>query len=274
MKDRPLPVLPYEGDEPYLYFAFAEADRRRVWKQMIPLLKRGCRIWYSIGAAGSSEELLRRQARAKAAVLTVLYLSDAACSDKDTKSNILVNQKNKRPILCLDPDGRDRRLSMGLREDTPHIPLYRTRGDAIESAVIHAEGFSQEVLGAPIEIPGEHLPERLAALFCVLALLTGALIYVGTSFFHWFSPEPEDSVQIFDTAIRAAVRAETGGAAITEETLGEIHILRMEELPESWDELSLFPALEILVLPQQALLDGAVLPGGDYTIELSGGSGT
>ena len=116
---------PYEGEEPYLYFAFADADARRVWPVLRLLLERGCRVWYSTGSAGSAEEVLYRQVRSGGAQLTLLYLTDAVCADGDTKSNLLVNQKQDRPILCLDPDGADRRLAMGLRED---IPICRCIG--------------------------------------------------------------------------------------------------------------------------------------------------
>ena len=118
---------PYEGSEPYLYFAFAEADSAKAWQIMRILLERGCRVWYGSGPSGNADELLRRQERAEDANLTLLYLTDAACADKDTKSNILVNQKNGKHILCLDPDGADRRLSMGLYETVPHLPLYRLK---------------------------------------------------------------------------------------------------------------------------------------------------
>ena len=117
---------PYEGEEPYLYFAFADADEKKVWKYLRPLLERGCRVWYRFGPAGGAERLLHDPERSSGAALTLLFLTDAACADKDTKSNVLVNQKYGRPILCLDPDGTDRRLRMGLREDVPHVPLYRT----------------------------------------------------------------------------------------------------------------------------------------------------
>ena len=44
-----------------------------------------------------------------------------------------------------------------------------------------------------------------------------------------------------------------------------------EKLPESWEELSLLPALERIGIPQQALTGDAALPEGDYVIELIGG---
>ena len=68
---------PYEGEEPYLYFAFADADARRVWPVLRLLLERGCRVWYSTGSAGSAEEVLYRQVRSGGAQLTLLYLTDA-----------------------------------------------------------------------------------------------------------------------------------------------------------------------------------------------------
>ena len=163
---------PYEGSEPYLYFAFAEADSAKAWQIMRILLERGCRVWYGSGPSGNADELLRRQERAEDANLTLLYLTDAACADKDTKSNILVNQKNGKHILCLDPDGADRRLSMGLYETVPHLPLYRLKSrKEIENAVIRAEGFSQEILGEPVRVEGSGSLGKLTALFCVLAVL-------------------------------------------------------------------------------------------------------
>ena len=74
-------IPPYEGNQPYLYLAFAEEDSRRVWKLLRPLLARGCRVWYAAGAAGSPEELLRRQERAGNATLTAVYLSRAVTED-------------------------------------------------------------------------------------------------------------------------------------------------------------------------------------------------
>ena len=130
MKSWQKKVPPYEGTEPYLYLAFADADAGKVWGVLRPLLERGCRVWYAAGSAGSPEELLRRQERAGNAALTAVYLSRAVTEDKDTKSAVLANQSMNRPILCLDDDGEDRTLAMGLRETTPHIPVYRYRDKA------------------------------------------------------------------------------------------------------------------------------------------------
>ncbi len=267
---------PYEGDRPYLYFAFAAADSARVWRLLRPLLSRGCRVWYCCGPAGSAEELLHRQARCEKAALTVVYLTDAVCADRDAKSAVLVNQKFNRPILCLDPDEKDRRLSMNLRETVPHVPLYQSSaGGDWESAILHAEGFSQDMIGDPIDVGNSgRLISRLTLAFCALAVLLAAVSFAGFHVFGWFSSAPRDEVEISDLVLQAAVRQAAGGGAITEERLSELSFLRLRELPESWEELRFLSALERIELPQQALLDGGALPDGDYVIELSGGDGS
>ena len=263
---------PYEGSEPYLYFAFAEADSAKAWQIMRILLERGCRVWYGSGPSGNADELLRRQKRAEDANLTLLYLTDAACADKDTKSNILVNQKNGKHILCLDPDGADRRLSMGLYETVPHLPLYRLKSrKEIENAVIRAEGFSQENLGEPVRVEGGGSLGKLTALFCVLAVLLALASFIGVRYLRWFQPEVPDEVPFTDPVILSAVRNAARGGAITEELVSEITILRLSGMPESWEELEKLPALTTVTLPQQALLEEGTLPDGDITVELTGG---
>ena len=263
---------PYEGSEPYLYFAFAEADSAKAWQIMRILLERGCRVWYGSGPSGNADELLRRQERAEDANLTLLYLTDAACADKDTKSNILVNQKNGKHILCLDPDGADRRLSMGLYETVPHLPLYRLKSrKEIENAVIRAEGFSQEILGEPVRVEGGGSLGKLTALFCALAVLLALASFIGGRYLRWFQPEVPDEVPFTDPVILSAVRNAARGVAITEELVSEITVLRLSGVPESWEELEKFPALTTVTLPQQALLEEGTLPDGDITVELTGG---
>ena len=265
---------PYEGEEPYLYVAFAAADEKKVWKILRPLLERGCRVWYRFGPAGGAERLLHDQERSSGAALTLLFLTDAACADKDTKSNVLVNQKYGRPILCLDPDGTDRRLRMGLREDVLHIPLYELRGSGeIEDAIIHAEGFSQDIIGEPVKIAAGNALGRISMVLCVLAILLAALAFAGFRYFHWFTPDFLDEVALNDPVIVSAVRKAARGGPITEEFANGLIELRLDAMPESWDDLNSLPSLERIEIPQQAIIDGGSLPEGGYTIELSGGDG-
>ena len=266
-------IPPYEGDQPYLYLAFAEEDSGRVRKLLRPLLARGCRVWYCVGPAGSAEELLHRQERCEKAALTVVYLTDALCADRDCKSAVLVNQKFNRPILCLDPDEKDRRLAMNLRETIPHVPLYLLSEAEWESAVLHAEGFSQDMLGDSIKMEDDGVIKKLTLLFCTLALLLAAVSFAGFRFLGWSSQSSRDELEIRDPVIQAAVRQAVGGGAITEESVSELTFLRFRELPESWEELKLLPRLQRIELPQRSLLDGGALPEGGWVIELSGGDG-
>lgn len=262
---------PYKGEEPYLYLAFAEADKGKVWEFLRLLLARGCRVWYVRGRAGSPEELLRRQSRYKGAALTLLYLTDHACADPDTKSAILVNQKAGRPILCIDPDGRDRRLAMGLREEAPHISV-RGRADSaqLEDALLHAEGFSQDLIGDPVQIRDRGVFDRLAVLFGILAALLLFFIVSAVRQDRTFARQ-QDEVEFADPVILNAVRKSAGRGPLTGESVSEITSITLENMPQSWEDLALLPSLLEIRIPQEALLGDEPLPEGDYVIILAGG---
>ena len=272
MKDSFREFPPYEGDSPYLYFAFAEADSRKVREYLRLLYERGCRVWYSCGIADGPEEVLRRQARYRGAALTLVYLSDEACRDQNTKSSVLVNQKFDSPIICLDPDGRDRVLAMGLRESVPHIPLYRIRSrEALEDAIFHAEGFSQELLGEPVKIRKDSILPILSVIFCALAVVLSVLFFTGVTESVTEVTQITDEVELSDPVLLSAVRKAAGGGAITQELVENLKSVDLSGMPESWDDLTLLPALEEIRIPQEALLGGAPLPEGEYTIILTGG---
>ena len=107
----------------------------------------------------------------------------------------------------------------------------------------------------------------------VLAILLAALAFAGFRYFHWFTPDFLDEVALNDPVIVSAVRKAARGGSITEELANELTELRLDAMPESWDDLNSLPALERIEIPQQALVVGGELPEGDYTIELSGGDG-
>ena len=265
---------PYEGNEPYIYFAFAEADINKVGRIIRIMLDRGCRIWYTLGAAGSAEEVLRRQHRADGAKVTFLYLTDAACADQDTKSFVLVNQKFGHDIVCLDPDGTDRRLLFGLRETVPHIPLYRYKKDIdIDYSIIHSQGFEQNVMGEPVKISiGLTIGEisMMIAGAAVLIILAG-LIWTGLHNKELQQDVKPDTIVFDDNVIEAAVRKELIGRELTPEAVSGIETLSLEGLPENWDDLEKLSSLKKIVISQNALLYGGALPDGDYTIVLTGG---
>ena len=272
MKDSFREFPPYEGDSPYLYFAFAEADSRRVWEYLRLLYERGCRVWYSRGKADGPEEVLRRQARYRGAALTLVYLSDEACRDQNTKSSVLVNQQFDSPIICLDPDDKDRVLAMGLRESVPHIPLYRIRSkEELEDAIFHSEGFSQELLGEPVKIRKASIIPKLSLMFCVLAVVLSVLFFTGVRERVSEVIQVSDEVELSDPVLLSAVRKAAGGGAITQELVETLKAIDLSGMPENWDDLELLPSLEEIRIPQEALLDGAPLPEGEYTIILTGG---
>ena len=272
MRDSFRDFPPYEGDSSYLYFAFAEADSKKVREYMRLLYERGCRVWYSRGKADGPEEVLRRQARYRGAALTMVYLSDEACRDQNTKSSVLVNQKFDSPILCLDPDGKDRVLAMGLRESVPHIPLYRIRSrEALEDAIFHAEGFSQELLGEPVKIRKDSILPKLSFIFCALAVVLSVLFFTGVRESVTEVIQITDEVELSDPVLLSAVRKAAGGGAITQELADNLKSVDLSGMPESWDDLALLPSLEEIRIPQEALLGGAPLPEGEYTIILTGG---
>ena len=253
MRDSFRDFPPYEGDGPYLYFAFAEADSKKVREYMRLLYERGCRVWYSRGKADGPEEVLRRQARYRGAALTMVYLFDS-------------------PIVCLDPDGKDRLLAMGLRESVPRIPLYRLRsGEALEEAIFHAEGFSQELLGEPVMIRRDSILPKLSLVLCALAVVLSVLFFTGVRESVTEVIQLTDEVELRDPVLLSAVRKAAGGGAITQELMENLKSVDLSGMPESWDDLTLLPALEEIRIPQEALLGGAPLPEGEYTIILTGG---
>ena len=272
MRDSFREFTPYEGDDPYLYFAFAEADSRKVREYLRLLYERGCRVWYSCGIADGPEEVLRRQARYRGAALTLVYLSDEACRDQNTKSSVLVNQKFDGPIICLDPDGRDRVLAMGLRESVPHIPLYRIRSrEELEDAIFHAEGFSQELLGEPVKIRRDSILPKLSLVLCALAVVLSVLFFTGVKESVTDVIQVTDEVELGDPVLLSAVRKAAGGGAVTQDLVENLKSVDLSGMPESWDDLALLPSLEEIRIPQEALLGGEPLPEGEYTIILTGG---
>ena len=273
MKDWRKQAPPYEGEEPYLYLAFADADAGKLGELVRLLKKRGLRIWYSTGPAGSAEELLRRQQRALGAEMTVVYLTDAMTQDQDGKASVLVNQKNGRKILCLDRDETDRALTMGLHESVPHLAAWKySKTEDLEEALIRSDGFTQEMFGEPVLLEKGGMTGRLTALLCTLAVLLVLGSFLGLRVFHWFQPEiPQDEVVLADETIRGAVRAAVGGGVLTEENTAAIEELRLDSLPSSWEDLEKLPGLQRIALPQEAVMTAENLPDGNLVVVLTGG---
>ena len=94
-------------------------------------------------------------------IMTKASLEKLQKGDTDTTGRAA----HQNPILCLDPDGKDRRLSMDLREDVPSVSLSGLKtSEEIEEAVIHGEGFSQEVFGESVRIKTGSWVKKLAVV--------------------------------------------------------------------------------------------------------------
>ena len=128
------------------------------------------------------------------------------------------------------------------------------------------------MIGDPVFLKKEGLTGRLTALLCVLSLLLLLGGFLGLRVFHWFQPElPQDTVEFADPTVREAARIASGSAVLTEESVAAVTELRLESLPDSWEDLEKLPNLERIVLPQEAALEAESLPGEDFVLVLTGG---
>lgn len=271
MKDQIGQFPPYTGTEPYICLAFSPKDSAKVKKTLRLLHERGCRVWYSCRKADGAADLLIRQKRMLDASLTILYLSDAACLDVETKSNLLVYQNKGKPILCLSPDGKDRKLSMGLLESVPLVRLDQCKDEKeLQSAVLHAEGFSQDLLGeaAPVQRK-EWLKVLPLGLLILSLLLFGVFLYRFMAVPAAAEEEQAIGEVVFsDPLIREAVKQALG----KDESIEDLTVLPLEGIPDSWEDLERLPSLQIIEIPQSAIREDTVLPDPAYTVRLKGGS--
>ena len=255
---------PCSGDEPYLFFAFADKDSGKAWAVMKLLLERGIRVWNCSDTAESAQELENNQKMAANAEATFLLLTDAAVSNKNLKSLILAIQNDKRTLTALNPDGEDRRLAMNLKETVPQIILRDYTGKtALADALCHTEGITQSIIGEPVRV------RKSWALPVILCFLSALL--VGLAFRFSSAIIPQDTVEFSDSVIEATVRNATGGL-LTEETISKIVELSFDELPGDWSELQKLPQLETVRIQQNMAILAETFPEG-YCIALSGGDG-
>ena len=172
--------------------------------------------------------------------LVILYQTKRARTDQNVKSAVLVCQANGIPIVSIDTDNAESRLSMGLDSRAVHL---KARGnDALETALLHADGFSQELIGAPRRAKGGRLLKPAAFLLAAALLLTG-----GAALYRRLRPPaaepPADTVFFSDPGLTAAVRDALGGRPLTEQSLQTVTALRLTALPRNTDELDLLPNL-------------------------------
>ena len=251
---------PYAGTEPYLHLCFSEASKKKVRAFLRRLYARGVRVWYCADVSANRLEREETERRMLGARVTVVYLDEAFRNDAAAKSRLLTCQRNGQPVICLNTDGGD-----------------SAAADDAEFALLHADGFSQELIGEPVAPSGSGLKILIGVILGAVAalLIAGVLWYLFHTPAQAEPPEQTDSVTFADETVREAVRDVIGGGLITEDRLSGVTTLRLEgdTLPDTLTDLALLPALETVVLSQRAAAGVSAHPElSAYTIELYGGA--
>lgn len=270
---------PYEGGEPYLHLCFSEASAKKAAALLRRLRMRGVRVWYCAQNVSDRRERETIERRMLGARTTVIYLDEAFRNDPAAKSRLLICQRSGQPVICLNTDGGDSRLSIGLHADAYEAKLNRgASADDAERALLRADGFSQDLIGTPEKPTRSRLKilTGVTVAVTVLLLAAGALYY----FLHKpaetpTEPPPTDTVTFSNEAVRETVRSALGGGILTEDRLNTVTVLRFEgdALPDDLKDLSLLPALETIELTQTAACGVYLHPElSDYTLVLIGGA--
>lgn len=266
---------PYVGSDPYLHLCFSDRDTDAVRPLVALLYERGVRLWYATGKSARTDVLALRNERADHAALTVLYLSEAARADTDVKDVVLYCQEQGLPMACIDADEGDHGLSVGLTRAVPHVPAWQmSSAEEVEEALVHVDGFVQELVGLrpePYQDPLKKLALALAAL-ALTALLAGLGCAWYTGLLAPASHHPGDTAVLASADLLAAARRAQGGGAVTDESLLHITVLRLHEVPGSLDDLAPFTALRCVELPQNLASEAKLLLDGPYDVALVEGA--
>ncbi len=265
---------PYEGEDPYLHLCFSEGSEKKVLPLLGRLRSRGVRVWYCSGTPTDRTERAEMDRLMLGARITAVYLDESFRNDPAAKSRLLTCQQNGQPIICLNTDGGDSGLSIGLHADAFEVKLNRSASaEEAENALLHADSFSQELIGEPAKDGNS----RLRNVIRTFTVLTAILIISGILWFVTHRPKaptPADTVIISDEILRETVRDALGGGPLTEESLANVAVLRFtgDTLPDDLSGLSLLPHLETIEINQTAAKDAADYPVlFRYTIVLTGG---
>lgn len=264
-------LSPYKGDEPYLYLCFHPADARNVKPVLEELTKRRCRVWYRIEAISKPNERTKYIAYEKNAALMVFWMSACAAGDESMKSALGYYQTTHRPVICIDRQSNAAQsgLTLILNKNVQTVdcePDLST--EALVSRLMRTEGFTQQLISESDRAWQLYLHKiksrrvALTTLFAAIAVLGCAVAYAQSN--NWFLQEVviPDSVTIQDPVIEHAARlalSPDGSAPLTQETLKTITTLQIDAAPSSFGELSLFPSLTRLVIPQSCVHQAAAL---------------
>lgn len=213
---------PYEGEDPYIYYCFSPSDTEKAEELLKRLWQRGCRIWYCIGETSDLKLAAYRHERMTGAGLAVVYVSSGLQRDS-SKRNVMFLQSGGTPVIAVDGEAVTN-LSLGLREQTPHIDATGGIDYGVESELISSELFSRKYIGVP---PEKRLSGGIKAILagsCTLAAAACAffiLSYLGL----------------------------TGAPEVTEDS-SAVTVITMNEFPEELSDLQQYACLEKIIVPQ------------------------
>lgn len=270
---------PYIGKDPYVYLCFHESDAQQVKPILDALTQRRCRVWYSIGNVVDAEQNQTCANRVSNAALLVFYQTPRAVADERLKSSFGSYQASDKPVICIETQASEEQSGLSLisSDHVRSIPFEKgATAESIVSSLMRTEGFSQELIAEDDRERQIFLHKRRSRRIALIILAVTVLALMSAFFYAksngLFEPPSSnaDTVHIQDPSIERAARvaiSPDGNAALTEESLATIETLRLETAPLSFDELSLFPALTRLEIPQicmEAAVD--LLNDASYTI--------
>lgn len=269
---------PYVGDKPYIYLCFSKASKRKVLGLLYRLGLRGVRVWYCEEISSDPEQLKKDEEKAFNAAITVVFLDNAFRKDMSVKNRLLDIQDKGLEILCLNTDGGDGGLSIGLHPSNPEEKLRGLfKNKDAEDAILRTKAFSHELIGEPVESAKYYikiLTKRAVIVSACLVALFVSLFFVHRSMNKEIDITANDTVTFSDETIRETVRTMLGGGALTNDRLTEIDALYLEgdTIPSDLSDIDLLPSLKTIIISQKAvsgLKDHPELDG--YEIELFGG---
>lgn len=217
---------PYAGNEPYVFLCFEAADAKTAEPILKRLWQRGCRVWYPL--PGSSE--VENQSLMEHAGLVLVINSEKYAGSK-AKRNMMFLQSKGVPIIVVDCIQGDV-ISTGEHAGTVHVSTIDGVSDSVETAIITAEGFSQDFIG---QRPTTPLPSWVKGLLTAMAgLVAASALFLGLYITGVIHPMQDASA---------------------------VYTLTLDHIPDNLDELEKYPNLETIIIPQSeagkadALLD-------------------
>lgn len=266
-------VMPYEGNEPYIFLSYAHADADAVMEIAARLQAAGCRVWYDGGIEVGSEWPEYIAAHLAGASCMLAFLSNAYVRSDNCRREIHFAQTRKLPTVNIFLE--DAALTPGLEMQIG--PLFALMKYAMPEGVFYEKLFAAPQLSpflgegaAPfVPQPAKRKKrwtwQRIVAL-CVSAALLVTVVTLGivgwatgiAQRVYILSTQqeihvlPDDTVTAFTSpALEEAARSYAGipEGPLTVGDLAGLSTLRYENAEASaLPELRYFPDLKKLTL--------------------------